>query len=138
MINIKPNEWIKILERPETIQEIKEKILQDPELANLLNEKANITLKVCLYMKDEKIYIKNTCDEYKPADNEKELEYLTITSFDKTNLLLKNYLNDNLDWPEHDINSIIKVLKQREKYYEDKELKILIMERQINFVNGEN
>lgn len=138
MIKIKPNKWIKILEKPETIQEIKEKIMQNPKLAELSNKKTNITLKVCLYMKDEKVYIENTCTEYKPADNETELEYLTITSFDKTNLPLKDYLNDNLDWPEHDINSIIKVLKQRKKYYEEKELKILIIERQINFVNKEN
>lgn len=58
-----------------------------------------------------------------PEDNENDLEYLIITSFDTTYILLKPYLDESVDCPEYDINLAIKILKQQEELSKEKENK---------------
>jgi hypothetical protein len=119
---MKISEWIEKLEQPGIREKVKEKIRQAAERAYLADEEACETFWVCLY-ENEEVHIKHTHMGCEPEDNENDLEYLIITSFDTTYISLKPYLDESVDLPEYDINLAIKILKQQEELSKEKENK---------------
>lgn len=122
MKSITTSEWIEKLEKHEIREKVKEKIRQAVKRAYLADEEACETFWVCLN-ENEEVYIKHTHMGYEPENDENDLEYLIITSFDTTDISLKSYLDKNVDWLEYDANLATKILKQQEKLSKGKEIK---------------